>query len=606
MTTLDTADYGLPPINVEGSGAGGIAEIGIGGHVGAGGYAVVREGRQFAVGRHVAVKTLHNYDDDPEAVDALVREARVLAHLDHPNIVPVHMLGQDTDGAPLVVMPLIKGVSWTELIDRYDHPFWDQHTGEPRSAANRLDRLSAHLGILMKVANACQHAHERGIIHCDIKPDNVMVGEMGQVFLIDWGLALRTLPIAPADLPYGDEVSSPAGSPNYMAPEMAACEPLTVQSDVYLLGGCLHEVLTGFVPHPGNSTVEALAGIRETSNFAYDAMLPAQLTAAASGALCFEPRERFGSARAFREAVVHHLDTRLGQAWLNRAHQSLTSLGEAVDAGAHTQSLESVGAAGAWDVHEYYAETRYSLQQAAEHGADASLLQQSLDECIELMSVFCLDRGDVGRAEQLIRELGGADARPALAQRLAGLMVRKGKKSSLSLTALKAAKRPRRRVNPALVGASVTIVLSAVIGVAAPALGFAGLSLAAASGLLVLLGLARLSVPAAPFAAHAYWRKAGWQAVPYLAVLAVGSPPVTLVNDALALVTLGAVFFGHAAIAAASGGGRRPVVLAVGAAVMTGLAFATSGPVALRSLPMLAVTLFGTAVWVPVFPTRAA
>ena len=74
--------------------------------------------------------------------------------MDHPSIVPVHLLGTDIDGAPLVVMPLIKGVPWTELIDRHDHPFWDQHTGEKRTASSRMDRLTSHLGILMKVANA--------------------------------------------------------------------------------------------------------------------------------------------------------------------------------------------------------------------------------------------------------------------------------------------------------------------------------------------------------------------------------------------------------------------------------------------------------------------
>ncbi len=159
MTLLDEDYYSLPRIAVDGSGGGGVCELEIGGEVGSGGYAVVREARQHAVGRNVAVKTLHNFDDDPEAVDALVREARVLGALDHPNIVPVHLLGRDVDGAPLVVMPLIQGVCWTELIDRYDHPFWDLHTGEARSVERPRDRLSAHLGILLKVANATQHAH---------------------------------------------------------------------------------------------------------------------------------------------------------------------------------------------------------------------------------------------------------------------------------------------------------------------------------------------------------------------------------------------------------------------------------------------------------------
>jgi len=618
--------YGLPRIVVDGSGAGGVAELEIGGHVGSGGYAVVREGRQHAVGRHVAVKTLHNFDDDPEAVDALVREARVLGALDHPNIVPVHVLGMDIDGAPLVVMPLIRGVSWTELIDRHDHPFWDQHTGEKRASRHRMDRLSSHLGILMKVANACQHAHERGILHCDVKPDNVMVGEYGQVFLIDWGLAMRAAPHGPADLPWGKDIDSPAGSPNYMAPEMAACEELTIESDVYLLGGCLHEILTGDVPHPGSTMVEAISKIRQVSDHAYDALVPRRLVEAARGALKYDQKQRFASAREFRQAVVDYLESNFGDAWLERAHGRLSDLGAAVEVSTRvapdlSESYESVKYThdreeapdpdepsveepAAWQVHELYAETRYGLQQAREHGADEDLVQQAQAECIELMATYSLNRGDLARAEQLIAELGGARKRPALAKRLHSQQRRKERKSSLKLTALK----PDGTVPPppetyrargALTTALVTLLGLILVGVMEPGFGFAGLALPTGLALPLLLGLTQGEVgKLAPLDASRLRRRAGWHAMPYVATLALAAAaPTAMFSDTAAIAMLGMLFVIHGAVAAAAGARRSALLVAALSAAGAGVAVSVSAAPALAAIPMFATTTLGAA-WV--------
>ena len=554
--------YGLPRVIVDGSGAAGVAELEIGAHLGAGGYALVREGRQHALSRHVAVKTLPNFDDDPEAYDALVREARVLGALDHSSIVPVHLLGSDIDGAPLLVMPLIKGVPWTELIDRHDHPFWDQHTGEKRTASSRMDRLTSHLGILMKVANAVQHAHERGVIHCDIKPDNVMVGEFGQVFLIDWGLAMRIAQCGPDVLDWGADIDSAAGSPNYMAPEMAFVDELTAQSDVYLLGGCLHEVLTGDVPHHGRSMVETVSRIREVSSFEYDSSLPPRLVAAAQRALRFDKSGRFDSARSFRAAIVEYLDCRFGDAWLAEAEGRIDELANAVmssvgldaspaeEASQGPRSEPSVLAPSApepWRVHELYAASWYGLQQAKQHGADTPRVDEGLRRSAELMVKYSLDHGDLGLAEQLLSDSRVAETRPELVYRLRLLRRRERRKSSIRMAAVGGAGEAQggqlfvRRASSMAGGFTVLCLL--VLSAISADLGFAAIGLAAGLGFPYLLGASQRELgDGGTNDVTGARRRAAWHAVPYVVALALaGALPSGLFDESALPVIMAGV-----------------------------------------------------------------
>ena len=146
-------------------------ELVTGAILGTGGMAVVHSATQTALRRDVALKRA--IAGDKESIAALVREARILGALEHPNIPPVHLLATDAPGTPVLAMKRIDGAAWSELL-----------------TVAHQDPLDRTLEILEAVCRALQFAHERGIIHRDVKPANVMLGSHGEIYLVDWGIAL--------------------------------------------------------------------------------------------------------------------------------------------------------------------------------------------------------------------------------------------------------------------------------------------------------------------------------------------------------------------------------------------------------------------------------
>jgi serine/threonine protein kinase len=230
--------------------------------VGHGTFGEVLEAVQVALHRVVAVKRPRTpaASTDSERADqsrlaALLfhKEALTTSHLDHPNIVPVYDLGSDTDGRPLLAMKLVEGVAWNHLL----------HEDLGLSLA---EKLAKHIPTLLLVSRAVAFAHSRGIVHRDLKPSQVMVGNYGEVFLMDWGSAIA---MPDVDLAAGMPASqvatpreiapNPAGTVAYMAPEQTLRTPdqLGPWTDVYLLGGMLYEILTGTAPHPQERPADA-------------------------------------------------------------------------------------------------------------------------------------------------------------------------------------------------------------------------------------------------------------------------------------------------------------------------------------------------------------
>ncbi len=220
--------------------------------LGAGGVATVRSCFDPHLGRQVAIKALHPHLQGRAAERArFVREARVMAQLEHPNIVPVHELGVADDGSVYFTMKRVRGVTLAQVLRLLGD-------GEPETTRHyTLPRL---LDIFMHVCEAVTFAHSRGVVHRDLKPSNVLLGDFGEILVMDWGLAkiLDTAdPRAPADL--GPDAASGAarsatatvdgavsGTPVYMAPEQAAgrVSLISGQADVYSLGAILYEMLT--------------------------------------------------------------------------------------------------------------------------------------------------------------------------------------------------------------------------------------------------------------------------------------------------------------------------------------------------------------------------
>lgn len=307
----------LPPLSLAEADAEATSttDLVVRGRLGEGGMGRVLLGWQRCLAREVAIKTIA--PDASEAVaDALVREGAIAGALEHPVIPPIHALGRADDGRPLLVMKRIEGVAWTELVEDHAHPAWKSlRTGVG-------DRLSAHLHVLGRVADAIQFAHDRGVLHRDVKPDNVMIGRDGEVYLVDWGVALPMREAATTTLP--------SGTPHFMAPEMVQRRPLDARTDVFLLGATLHVVLTGEPRNAGTTLSEVLESALTARRFDYPTTVPAELARLANDATARDPADRPASAREVRRRIDEFLAHRASAAIADAAIARLVELESAL------------------------------------------------------------------------------------------------------------------------------------------------------------------------------------------------------------------------------------------------------------------------------------
>jgi hypothetical protein len=190
--------------------------------------------------RHVALKRLaKELVRESFYRDGFIAEAQITGQLEHPNIVPVHELALDKSGVPYFTMKLVQGQGFHQ---------WLLDTDRPPGSTQRLEQ---GLEIFLKVCDAIAYAHHRGVIHRDIKPDNIIVAGFGQVYVMDWGLARlsRTRPASGENAQM--EAPGPVGTPAYMSPEQARGNPLEMdeRSDVFGLGAILYEIVAGITPY---------------------------------------------------------------------------------------------------------------------------------------------------------------------------------------------------------------------------------------------------------------------------------------------------------------------------------------------------------------------
>jgi hypothetical protein len=263
--------------------------------LGAGGMGVVYRARDERLGRHVALKTLpaHRVGDE-RARGRLLREARAAAALEHPGIAQVYDVGETEDGGAYLVMELVRGQTLRELM---------------RSNAVDRDEL---VGILEQLARALDHAHAQGVVHRDVKPDNVMVREDGRAVLLDFGLA-KDLSVAVADtvdtdVPDGrpptveTREGTLVGTLAYLAPEQARGDEVGPRSDQFSLATTAYEALLGRLPWDGESLTSMLTKILfqdPPPPSRVDAGLPVALDGVFARALAKDASRRFESCCAF-------------------------------------------------------------------------------------------------------------------------------------------------------------------------------------------------------------------------------------------------------------------------------------------------------------------
>jgi serine/threonine-protein kinase len=332
--------------------------------IGEGGMGRVFLAHQHSLDRDVAIKTVHA-DATARERAALLAEGAVTGHLEHPSIVPVHALGVDATSSPVLVMKRVEGVEWGKLLDDPDHAAWQGRGGSP------ADRLVGHLEILMQVCNAAHFAHTRGLLHRDIKPANVLVGYFGEVYLGDWGLALR---LEAAEGPH-----ALCGTPSYLAPEMAVGGMLDARTDVYLLGATLHHILTGQPRHAGNTIQDALIGAARSAPFAYPPAIPEELATLANRATARDPAARPESAARFREHIADFLRHRSSAALARSAVERLAQLRALPQAGlASVDTQDRIDRLGA--------EVRFAIERAQEEWPENPVAKQAGEELDALLA----------------------------------------------------------------------------------------------------------------------------------------------------------------------------------------------------------------------------
>lgn len=296
--------------------------------IGKGGVGIVSAAEQVSLGRSVAIKQIRSDRDSNSSRVQLIAEAKVQARLVHPVIPPVHLIGENDEGKPVLVMQLVSGECWSDLLSK---------DGRDLDAGSEATLLG-HLEILIRIGEAIAYAHEQGVIHRDIKPGNVMVGRYGEVYLVDWGLA-EALDTSGKLVPKGF-----TGTPAYAAPEMIQRDGyLTNKTDLYLLGSTLCEILTGEPPHKGDSIKEVFLNINKGLNLTFPSWVPTELAKICRRMLDPEPSLRYPSANEVLQTLREYIERHQSLGMLDRVRDHVIRLDQMVNEGDSPDRIEDLG-----------------------------------------------------------------------------------------------------------------------------------------------------------------------------------------------------------------------------------------------------------------------
>jgi serine/threonine protein kinase len=357
-------------------------------------------------------------------------EAEVTGSLEHPGVVPVHGLGEYPDKRPFYAMRFIRGVSLKDAIQHYLRKFGgspekratisnDPTSEAPdRKQASADQAASAWLDVILppdenlafrellmrfcEVCNTLEYAHSRGVLHRDLKPDNIMLGRYGETFVVDWGLAQyvdrpseETLVEGSLRARLGSTESnnppsrgSPTGTPGYMSPEQAVgTEPMTPATDIFGLGATLYFLLVGQAPFKATSGLTELLKRVQRGEFPAPSVVrptvPRALNAVCLKAMALRPAERYGSAAELKRDIERWLAdepvTAYRDPWTTRVRRWAKSHKTTVTASLVSTVL-LLGAWGTWRWSEGQRVHRLSLTvQGALNDVESALPQRQFD-----------------------------------------------------------------------------------------------------------------------------------------------------------------------------------------------------------------------------------
>jgi serine/threonine-protein kinase len=274
--------------------------------IGVGGVGSVHCVKDRNLLRQVALKVLDPaLAENPAQCERFIHEAQINAQLEHPNIVPVHEMVAPAVGPKYFTMKLVEGLNLQD---------WIQNAGRPAGVPEVLHDM---LAAVVKVCDALALAHSRGVLHCDLKPANIMVGSFGEVYLMDWGLArLRPeegesgggIELSRSKESQLSNAGKVLGTPAFMSPEQAAGEDehYSERTDVFGMGAVLYSILTGEPPWGTGPVAEVLARAR-ACQLVFPPLsplqLPPRLCRIAARAMALEPGDRYPSVVAMKDEL---------------------------------------------------------------------------------------------------------------------------------------------------------------------------------------------------------------------------------------------------------------------------------------------------------------
>lgn len=300
----------LPPAKVEPEVAqetGGLGDVGQGFEVmesfAEGGQGRIASARDRTLKRMVAIKTLReDLLEDEGQVESFLAEAGVTAQLDHPSIVPLYALCSDAEGGLHIAMKMVNGKTLTAYLNDTARMYREhgvKHFDEREALFTRLEYF-------LKICEAISYAHNRGVLHRDLKSENVMIGEYGEVYVMDWGLAIDREEIEGAPV---EKIRQ--GTPGYMAPEVIQNRGLTEAADIFALGCILFEVVTLQRAFPGkleDVLRNTVAGKpRPVEHLCPGATAHGDIAAIVRKAMHRDSRQRYESVEQLREDVRRFL-----------------------------------------------------------------------------------------------------------------------------------------------------------------------------------------------------------------------------------------------------------------------------------------------------------
>jgi serine/threonine protein kinase len=309
--------------------------------IGRGGIGEIIAAHDLRIGRDVAVKRLRTTNPSEDSISRFLREARIQGRLEHPAIPPVHELGRDELGRPYFAMKKLAGVTLHELLSM--------------AQTNRARLLRAFTDVCL----AIEFAHSRGVVHRDLKPANIMLGDFGDVYVLDWGLA-RIVGEAVAEVVTEDidslevKTGDVLGTPGYMSPEQLKEAAVAGRpADVYALGSILFEILAGEPLHPRgpNALPSTLGGeaITSPAKRRPERAVPPELDGLCAAMLQMEPTVR-PTAKKVADAVQAYLD---GDRDVARRHAMAVDLvwnaRAALEEGRRAEAMRTAGRALALD-----------------------------------------------------------------------------------------------------------------------------------------------------------------------------------------------------------------------------------------------------------------